>query len=379
MDEARARVLIELAAGTEAPPPRIDVELARSRGRRKLRWRRAGLATLPVLAALAVVGVVLGVAVPFGSGGHTASTGKGPVTPSSTAPAGKTRVRPPRRFNPLIPYAAFGWLPGGESLDGGTMQPTNAYLTAGPSSAWALTLYSVGRCDLASQQVLKQLREHRQPQLNCMLNSSAGWIGHVTSTAPPVDGHAAFWTTGYLAWEYARDSWATLASPRHAALSEDVKVADNVRYDVATKPSIEFAAQLTRLPPAWQVAAVFFVADHGMLRASQYSLSAGPASPNFTVDPATRSSSCYFYPDGQSVHRVIDGYRVTVNHLAATSPGSPPIQQVCAADAHGLAVFISTYGKDTRPNAISIFARHLRLLGTNPADWTTRPVADPAG
>jgi hypothetical protein len=386
MDEARARALLELAAGTEAPPTRVNVELARSRGRRKLRWRATGLAAVPVLAALATVGVAVGVPVPFGPGGNAASQRSSAASPGATpathrplSSAGRTQVTPPRRFNPLIPYAAFGWLPPDTLLNGGQTAPTYAYLTAGRPKTWALTVFTVGRCNLTSTQVLGRLRQHRQPQLTCRQNSSSGFVYQAISTAPRVDGHLAFWSTGhgYLFWEYARGSWVALAHPQRAAIGVTIKVADNVRYDVATKPSIEFAAQLTGLPSAWKVDYVYFVRDAGVLRASQYTLSAGPASPFFTVDPATRRSSCYFYPDGQSAHRVIDGYRVTVNHIKS-SRGNPPIQQVCAADADGLAVFVSTYGKNASPNAISIFANHMRLLGTNPADWTTRPVVKPA-
>ena len=364
MDETTARALLEMVAATEAPPTRVDVELARSRGRKRLRWRRAGLAGVPALAALAVVAVIISAVFPSGAGGR--ATGRG------AAPAANARVTPPRQFNPLIPYAAFGWLPRGESLDGGQITPTNAYLTAGPSSAWALMVYVAGRCNLTSTQVLSRLHQHRQPQLNC-----TGWADQVTSMAPPVDGHLAFWTAGqgYLAWEYARGSWATLAGPRGRAAPGDViKVADNVRYGVATKPSIRFPVQLTGLPSAWRVAATYFVADAGMLRVSQYSLAGSDRyAPNLTTDPATPSSSCYFYPGGQSVRQTINGYRVTVNHLAAAR-GSPPVQQVCAANVDGLSVFISTYGRHAAPDAVSIFADHTRLLGTNPAGWTTQPL-----
>jgi hypothetical protein len=111
-----------------------------------------------------------------------------------------------------------------------------------------------------------------------------------------------------------------------------------------------------------------------VLRVSQYSLTgSGRYAPNLTADPATPSSSCYFYPGGQSARQTINGYRVTVNHLAA-APGNPPVQQVCAANADGLSVFISTYGRHAAPDAISIFADHTRLLGTNPAAWTTQPL-----
>jgi hypothetical protein len=75
-------------------------------------------------------------------------------------------------------------------------------------------------------------------------------------------------------------------------------------------------------------------------------------------------SSCYFYPNGQSTHRTINGIKVVVNHLDRET------LQVCASHAHGLFVFVSTYGTQ-RPGAVSIFSHHLRLLGRDPAGWTT--------
>lgn len=35
---------------------------------------------------------------------------------------------------------------------------------------------------------------------------------------------------------------------------------------------------------------------------------------------------------------------------------------------------VSTYGRDASPDAVSIFSRHMRLLGRDPASWTTRPL-----
>src|ERR1700683_4511599 len=263
MDEDKARALLELAADADAdaPPTRVDIELARSRGRTGLRWRPACLASPPVLL---VVAVILVAAVPFGTGGPAANR-------RATDPAAPSRVTPPRQFNPLIPYVAFGWLPRRDPLNGGQLASTSAYLTAGPSNVWALTAYSAGRCDLTSEQVLRQLRRHRRPELNCVVTSTSGWTGEVISVAPPVDGHLAFWTRARssLVWQYARGSWATLSRPRGpSALRDAVKVADHIRYAVATKPSIEFPVQLTGLPPAWRVGYTYFVADAGLLRAS---------------------------------------------------------------------------------------------------------------
>lgn len=363
MDEAWARTLLGLAADTVEPPAAgVDIQLARSRGRRKLRWRRAGLAGVPAAAVLAAVAGVTATAVPSGTGGNA------PVRPAAISTPGQ--VTPPRQFSPLIPYADFGWLPDGESLDGGQITPVVTYLTAGPANGWALTLHVAGRCEPGVAKVLRQLGLHRRPALSC-----TGWAAGVASVAPPVAGHMAFWLAGRgsLAWQYAPGCWAVLAGPfRQAAIGDVIRVAGSIRYDTAARPSIEFPVRLTGLPPAPRVASIYFVADAGVLRASQFSLT-GSGAASFTTDPASPRGSCHFYPGGQSRRETMNGYQVVVNHINAAR-GNPPVQQVCAADADGLAVFISTYGSNPVPDAISIFARHTRLLGTNPASWTTQPL-----
>jgi hypothetical protein len=368
MDETSVRGLLELAAASqEVPPSRVDVELARSRGRRKLRWRRASLAGLSAAAVVAVV--VAGVVVP-GSGGGAPGR--------SRAPEAHAQAVAPQQFSLSSPYATFGWLPPGDSLDGGTLSPSNMYLTAGPGPSWALTVYSAGFCNLTSAQVLRQLGHHRHPQLNCA-NSAGGTEYPVTSVAAAqVDGHAAFWTTPghtYLIWQYADNGWAALAPPRREGADVAIKVASEISYGAAGSP-VEYPAQLFNMPAGWALAYVHFAADARVLRASQYQFTGtGPAagSPMLTTDPAAAGSSCYYYPDGQSAQQTINGYRVTVNHIPA-SHGNAPVQQVCAANAGGLFVFVSTYGSHASPNAVSIFGRHMRLLGTNPADWTTQPL-----
>src|SRR5262249_4428635 len=147
-----------------------------------------------------------------------------------------------------------------------------------------------------------------------------GSVSEVISVAPPVDGHLAYWTRARsaLVWEYARGSWATLTRPSGSGTIPDaVKIADHVRYAVATEPSIEFPVQLTGLPSTWRVGAMYFVAHAGVLRASEYSLKgAGLSAPNFTTDLAIPGRSCHFYP-GQSARQTINGYWVTVNHINA--------------------------------------------------------------
>ena len=228
MDETRVRGLLELAAAaTEEPPSRVDVELARSRARRKLRWRRASLAGASAAAVVAVV--VAAVAVP---GSHGAAPGRG------RAPEAHAQIIAPRQFSLVSPYAAFGWLPPGDSLDGGTLSPSNVYLTAGPGPSWALTVYTAGFCNLTSAQVLRQLGQSQRPRLNCA-NSAGGTVYPVTSVAAAqVDGHTAFWTMKhvYLIWQYADNGWAALAPPKSAGTRTAIKVASEVSYGAAGFP-----------------------------------------------------------------------------------------------------------------------------------------------
>ena len=104
MTEPQVRALFNQIADGEAAPSRVDTQLALRRGRARLRWRRACVASAPVLAAAAVAVVALAVA---------AGPGRPGAGPAATGPAA------PRQFNPLIPYVSFGWLPAGQSLEPG--------------------------------------------------------------------------------------------------------------------------------------------------------------------------------------------------------------------------------------------------------------------
>jgi hypothetical protein len=46
---------------------------------------------------------------------------------------------------------------------------------------------------------------------------------------------------------------------------------------------------------------------------------------------------------------------------------------VCAAHADGLSVDIEEFGPHPSIGVASLF-RHLRLLGANPANWTSNPI-----
>jgi hypothetical protein len=359
MDETRARGLLQRAAAGQEPPSRVDVELARSRGRRKLRWRRASLAGVSAAAVVAVA--VAAVAVP---GSRGAAPGRGNV-PQAHGP-----VTAPSRFNPLRPYATFGWLPAGESLEQGTTSPSGVQLTAGTGPAWQLQVYVAGFCDLTSGQLRRQLARDQLAQLGCR-HAGVGAVYQVTSVATRVDGHTAFWTADqdYLIWQYANHGWAALASPTRAAARVMLKVARGVRYGTAGPP-IKFPLQAVNLPTGWMALVVNFAKDAGVLRAYQYVLGSNGADAGAAIFTAGPASSCY--SDGQSKRQTINGYQVIVRRIPSPN-GTPPDVLVCASDADGLSVTVST-GIHASPDAVSIFRRDIRILGRNPADWTTQPL-----
>lgn len=70
MDEERLRELMHSLGPAEQPPSKVSVEMARARGRRQLRWRRAGMVGTPVLAVGLIAGLVAGVTGQPGGTGH---------------------------------------------------------------------------------------------------------------------------------------------------------------------------------------------------------------------------------------------------------------------------------------------------------------------
>jgi hypothetical protein len=375
MDESQARALLARVADAETPPSQVSVVLAQRQGRSKLRRRRAAMSGPPVVAAVVVAALFLGGVLPAGSPGHRGRA----AGPRTTPPAVRT-------FSPLVPYAKFGWLPAGQSLIDGTLGLVSQDLVAGQNNrvSWGLTVLSQGRCDLSSGQIRSRLRHGGHPTLRCTLGTSGGLSAPVIRQLRPVSGHLTFLAFGgQVIWEYTRDSWAVLqepgthppgqaASPGRAA----AKVADGITFGPMRKPALEFPVQLTGLPAAWRIGSVHFHAHAGAFRGRQLSLASagGKAQPSITVGLSGPGSSCFFYPSGQSHRQVINGINVVVNRIPGPTPGLPITFQVCAPHAHGLDVFLSTYGHQ-QPGAVSIFSQDLRLLGVVPANWTTKPLS----
>jgi hypothetical protein len=234
--------------------------------------------------------------------------------------------------------------------------------------------------------VLRELAHGHHPALKCTTSISStgqhyGSFGPVTGREPAVNGHLAFRQSDSLIWEYAPDSWASLYGAYvHPGARVMIKIAEAVRYGVGTRPSVRFPAQLTGLAPGLRVGSVSFRVDDGVPRASQYWLSDRPDRPDyaeiptFQTDPARSGNRCNDAPNSVSRHRTINGYQVIVSNFTPRQ-GFPASQQLCGANADGLHVYISTSRGSGVPAAAAIFAHHLRLLGTNPANWTTRPLS----
>jgi hypothetical protein len=374
MIESQVRALFTNIADGEPVPSRVDVQFARTRGRARLHWRRACVAGTSVLAAAAVAAFTVVAVSP-------AQPGSGPAAAGPSAP---------RQFNPLVPYLSFGWLPAGNSLLAGDVRPEVVGLSAGRTlntpRTWNLAVYAAGQCHLTDS----------GQRLKCSTESLEGLTAKITGHAPDVRGHRAFWAGPYLVWQYARGGWAELGLPypyyypkltspaqRKAIRRDAVKIANNVRYGAPTPP-LKFSVQLTSLPSKWRVSSVYYLPDAGVLRVSRFAL--GTRNPDLgadggleyqthlpyfgSIDPiALRKGSCYRTPH-QSTVETINGYQVVLTRQVRGIPR----QDLCAAPAKGLSLYIGQFGAHSSIDLASLFRDHLRLLGANPANWTSKPI-----
>jgi hypothetical protein len=367
MDEQGARALLDQVSATPAPPSAVDIGLARRRGRSRLRRRRWGTALAPVVAAAAVAGIVLG------TGALTSGTGGG----HHGSPRPVSPIVPPHRFNPLRPYATFGWLPPGvpHAADITQSLPTEQSVLTGSlqTGEYLLTVWAPGTCDRDPAQLARALQHHRHPQLNCMQTPSSGSLVQVISQAPPVRGRPAFWMRGrLLAWEYAPHAWVTLqvyrlGAPAPAAAIRH-RVATSVRYGDPNAPGPRFPYQLTGIPASWQVTSVHWKAKNLLGK----DLSAGLIG-QLLVTPG--KGKCWLAPGSQPV--TLNGVKavLTVFH----QPGARSYQALCVPESSGLSVqflLFRAHGEHGYPfgGAAQLFLHHLHLLGPDPANWTSHPL-----
>jgi hypothetical protein len=364
--EARLREVLSQLAGSDPPPPAgISIAGAIRRGHSRLRWRRARLAAPPVLAASAVLAVALA--------GPLTAGAAGPAHQPVAATQQRAAVAAPRQLSALVPYASFGWLPPGEALRSGGNGPVSDYLNAyaGTHFKWQLTTFAGDACRLTEKRTM----------LTCSLGGQAYGLG---GRAPAVSGHRAFWVSfprspqgrqhQAVVWQYAPNGWAELGSATGArqAPTSLLRIASTVSFGGSNRP-VMFAAQLTKVPASWRVAIDSFEVANRRLLATEATFAAnGSESDDLPfVTTSTAHSACYFYPGGQSVRRMINGYRIVVNTIR-DADSRRATYQVCAPDVNGLFLFISVDGLRPVITPVTLF-RHLRALGTNPANWSAAP------
>jgi hypothetical protein len=365
VDEASVRTLLGQLADTEPPPARVDLDAAIAAGRRGRRWRRmrGGVLALAVAGAVAVVVAAL-LVVPAQRPGHQA--------------AGATVT--PARFNVLVPYASFGWLPPGfkTGAAGGTMPastPVRLNLVAVSHSVFIeLLVNPAGTCHVAGR---------------ALLCSAYNTMNAVRSRAPDVQGHLAYWLLGaQLAWEYAPGAWSVLDwtdanspwPPTGAERTAVLRVAADVRFGQSTP--IRFPYWISGLPTGWRVSEVDYTPLAGQPVAQTLHLDDYPGDiGNFAVTgvdqvqifatPAAHSDfSC---PQGTGQHVTVDGAAAVLEY----SPAHGRDQQLCISDSHGLRVLVWLTARanapapnPTGPHGVLAYARLLHLLGPDAARWT---------
>jgi hypothetical protein len=399
MDESAMCAYFERVARAELPPSTVDVARARRAGRRRLTIRRAGV---PVM----LLGVVTAAAVLFGSGvlparathHRAAATGShhhaiGPAAPAS--------------FDPLAISVTFGWLPPGFSAvappDPETTSQSLMDAADSHGQTISLTVFAARQCELtgpfwwppksgsqgaspgsASQSQQTSPSAKLYPAgLRCKSGATPWLPNPVVRAGHLAGGDPAYWMVGIdgqrvgLAWRYARGGWATAIWPGPAAKgswaagrwpsarpAELIRVAAHVRYRSHLR--LPFPFQLAGMPASWKLSGAGYQVFHGKL--AGYALYMGPsqdpAGMRLVVQPAFQPA-CQFSA-GRQRNVSFDG----AGGVLVSTP-SEKQQDVCFPSLHGMFVW---GGLDDRLGGAMGLLHHVRVLGPDPANWTTHPL-----
>lgn len=359
MDENSLRSALGVIASDPEPPSTIDIAAARRRGRRR---QRAGRAVVPVTVALAVA---LAVTVPR-------------VLQRQASPA--PVLSAPARFDPLVPYADFGWLPPGYSE---TVLPFAAAELSAPDE--------VVREARAGERGARQLALSVYPRGGCnpltLRNCAFGESHAMTRTS--FNGRPAWaWSSktgsGFV-WEYAPGAWAALVStllmnvrtpvPPASSLAQLREIAARVKF--GQRKPMAFPYRLTGLSAGWQVrqARVTMNDQNGCTA----TLGISPAS-SVSWDPGAIIVSVWWKapPCERGYLPDLAGTRVTkygVTWYYQYFRGDPTQSITTTGPAvvtSGLGIFITAHQPSPYGDVFEVY-HQMTLLGTNPANWTTRP------
>jgi hypothetical protein len=385
--EARVAELLNEQATWEQPPARVTVGTAIRRGNSRLRWQRGGLAGACALTGAAAVAIALTGAAPFGGNLTAQNSGTAPQAATS-GPSAQTGSLPVLRTD-----ARFGWLPVGEKLTSGFESDNYAFMnvTAGKGNRvleWTLTIWAPGWCarrSSANQGLLCRYPGGGAP-------ASYRLDGRALST----HGHEAFWISDRtlrqeITWEYAPGAWAQFESPpccsavaNRQPVAALLRIARGISFGPARGQPIRFDVQLTGVPSDWRVSDVGYGLKDGSLLGISADLTGdhGPrtgTSFNIMKGGVGNADPCWSSAAGPTKHTVLRGYDVqsTTNPVPLNNPSHA--YELCAPDVHGIAPDVTataidiTTGKDSGRTPTELF-EHMRLLGTNPADWVANPI-----
>jgi hypothetical protein len=375
MLESDLRHLFERQAATDLAPAPISIPAALRIGRTKLRRRRAGAVSSPFLAAGAIGGLVL-----------AANTASGP---NASPPNSAAAAAAPASFNPLRPYVRLGWLqtrsPGRQTQ----LNPDSMVFSWSPANEFIA--YSAGQCVVASRVLKCQLaygavpsptrqrlgrqvgRVHGRP---AYWNAAGGPVLRMTTGVTSSKGHVTSKThvdqqDGALAWPYASGGWADVyASSPQVAL----KIARAADFGPTVAAPLTFPVQLTNARTGWHVDSTDEVrSSGGKVGVIAFSGSAGM--PAVSAAPSSGKSACHQALAGATRIRTRDiGGHLVYTFWASTT--HPPEWGLCAPDADGLWVYLRAVpGKADRLATLTTTFARMRLLGPNPAHWTTHPIA----
>jgi hypothetical protein len=377
VDETDLRAELNRAADADGPPLRINLAAAMTAGRRQRRVRhaRTGGSVFAAGAVAATIAVTL--ALPGPPGRQPAASG------ATASPAPVLSARAPSRFNPLVPYAAFGRLPAGwhvgqkSTFRGNDLMAMSSatllYLPVwGPDGGAEAIVFPAGQCRSTTRTLLCNWQNNPWQKLG---------------PAPDVNRHPAYWlgepgtSPGFamIGWQYARGAWAVLDSSNSndsagrvsASRALDRSLAAEVRFGQAAP--ILFPYTIHGGLSSWQITEADYTMVNGQPSARMLHLAGGHPAGTIQVDAVPASTPldgpCDRAGESLDGHASLDG--TTVDLFA------PAEHEVCGDDIDGLQVdliFDYEQFKHYKSGVALSYARDLSLLGADQASWQPYPL-----
>jgi hypothetical protein len=333
------------------------------------------------------VGIGRGVGITYANIDHSS-----PDAAATTAPVANA----PTRFDPLVQYASYDWLPSDKltwrttSINAARFtvnaaeyvpDPANGPNAAKPAAFVGVSLYAAG---------VDPLTELPFQTMSGDGTTQTMHYGPVTD-APPVDGAPAYWVgvpgdteTVILKWRYAPDGWAELSASRLGGdLRETIhRIASALR--VGGTERLRFPFQLTGLPAGLRPASSEF--EEGGLTSPWHATldldtqpgsqpdGKAPSVVSVSVNPSTDQSG------SRNSNTTVDGHQARRDIVSGDHLGEPQYSDrlsVYGLDGLQADVSISTAtAEDAAPlgpdGALGLY----RTLTVHPdrADWTDQPV-----